>query len=652
MRELLLHAFLRIWAPSACQPFEAFGRDDRLVRSAIPERGPTMLNNFSKHPLWECHKTLIRVAQGQEPADIVLRHVTLVSVTTHELLEDADIAIAAGRVAYIGIEGHTAEHCIGEKTEVFDLAGAYVAPAFMDGHIHVESAMVGPAEYACAVVPHGTSAIMWDPHEAMNVAGIEALDVLMKDAERVPLKCYVTPGSCVPAVPGFEDTGATIDAADIHEAMKRDEICGLGEMMNDPGVLSCADGPLAEIEETLKAGKTVTGHYTMRDTDRGLEAYIASGVSCCHESVTREEALAKLRCGQYAQLREGSAWQNLKELAHAVTDNEIDTRFVNLVTDDSHPETLVSEGHIDRILKKAVAFGIDPVSAIQMVTINVAQCFDLAQDLGSVTPGKCADIVVLDDLKDFCARLVFIDGELVAKDGQALFAPKPYAWPAKSLHTMHITDEISADTFKIPALKKDGSVLPDGKAYVRVIASSAGSTLTKEEHLEVPVRDGALLADPAQDVLKAFVFDRHHEGGQHACAFARGFGIHGALAQTVAHDAHNLLVVGDSDEDMAIAARELIASGGGEVAVQDGKILGKVALPLFGIMSTSPIEKVAHDVAGIEAAWKKMGCTMPSPFMTMGLLSLACIPELRLTDRGLVDCCRYCFVPLLVEDGD
>ena len=199
-------------------------------------------------------------------------------------------------------------------------------------------------------------------------------------------------------------------------------------------------------------------------------------------------------------------------------------------------------------------------------------------------------------------------------------------------------------------MKKDGTAIADGAALVRVIASSAGSTLTKEEHLTVPVRDGAFLADPAQDILKAFVFDRHHAGGRHACAFAKGFGIHGALAQTVAHDAHNLLVVGDSDEDMAIAARTLIASGGGEVAVQDGKILGKVALPLFGIMSTSPVEDVAHDVAGIERAWKKMGCTMPSPFMTMGLLSLACIPELRLTDRGLVDCCRYCFVPLLVED--
>lgn len=609
-----------------------------------------MLNRFSKKPLWECHRRLIEVAQGKDKADTVLRHARLVSVTTHEVLEDADIALAEGRVAYVGI-GHTAEHCIGPKTEVFDLVGAYVAPAFMDGHIHVESAMVGPAEYARAVVPHGTSAIMWDPHEAMNVAGLFALKELIEDARRVPLKCMVTPGSCVPAVPGFEDTGASIDAEDIRETMQWDSVVGLGEMMNDPGVLACDAGPLGEIEETLKAGKTATGHFTMGDADRLLEAYIASGVSCCHESVTREEALAKLRLGQYAQLREGSAWHNLEELAHAVCDNKIDTRFVNLVSDDSHPETLVAEGHLDRILRKAVSFGIDPVSAIQMVTINVAQCFGLASDLGSVTPGKCADLAVFDNLHDFGVLMTFIDGELVAKDGRALFDPGAHAWPGQMLHTMHIAQEITPATFRIPAIAASGTTLADGKASVRVIVSEGGSTLTKEEHLEVPVKDGCLLADPAQDILKAFVFERHHGTGSYAAGFAKGFGIHGALAQTVAHDAHNLLVVGDNDEDMALAAKELVASGGGEVAVFEGEVLGKVELPLLGIMSPEPVEKVAQEVAGVERAWKKMGCTMPSPFMTMGLMSLACIPELRLTDRGYVDCCRYRFVPLLVEEG-
>ncbi len=609
-----------------------------------------MLNHFCKKPLWECHRTLIEVAQGKRPAECVLRDAKLVSVTTHEVLEHADIALAEGRVAYIGICGHTADHCIGPDTLVYDLKGAYVAPGFMDGHIHVESAMVGPSQYARAVVPHGTTAIMWDPHEAMNVGGVAALKELIKDSKRVPLKCMVTPGSCVPAVPGFEDTGAAIGVDDIREMMGWDEVVGLGEMMNDPGVLGCADLPLGEIEETLKAGKTVTGHFTMGDTDCALEAYIASGVSCCHESVTREEALQKLRFGQYAQFREGSAWHNLEELSHAITERTIDTRFVNLVSDDNHPETLVSEGHVDRLLRKAVACGIDPISALQMVTINVAQCFGIASDMGSVTPGKCADLVVFTSLGSFDVQATFIDGELVAEDGRALFDPEPYAWPEELGHSMHVGLSITPETFRIPARTQDGTVLPDGEALVRVITSAGGSTLTKEEHLTVPVEGGCLLAMPEKDILKAFVFERHHATGNHAAGFAKGFGIHGALAQTVAHDAHNLLVVGDNDADMALAAQTLIACGGGEVAVADGQILGKVELPLLGIMSPRPVEEVAEEVATVEDAWSKMGCTMPSPFMTMGLLSLACIPELRLTDRGYVDCCTYRFVPLIVEN--
>lgn len=608
-----------------------------------------MLNHFCKSPLWECNRTLIRVAQGQEPADLVIRHARLVSVTTHEVLDDADIAVAAGRVAYLGIGGHTAEHCIGEKTTVIDAAGRYVAPGFMDGHIHVESAMVGPSEYARAVVPHGTTGIYWDPHEAMNVAGLPALKELVRDSARVPLKCMVTPGSCVPAVPGFEDTGSKVDAKDIRETMGWDAVVGLGEMMNDPGVLSCDEGPLSEMDETLKADKTLTGHFTVPDTDRQLNAYIASGISCCHESIAREEALAKLRLGQYAQLREGSAWQNLEELAHVITENDIDTRHVNLVSDDNHPETLVSEGHLDRILRKAVGYGIDPVSAIQMVTINVADCFGMSRDLGSVTPGKCADLVILEDLKDFRVTHTFIDGELVAQDGAALFSPEPYPWPNFMFNSMHVAADLKPETFRIPAVHADGSPITGDRALVRVMTSSAGSTITKEEHLEVPVVDGCLECSPENDILKAFVFERHHNTGSFACGFAKGFGIHGALAQTVAHDAHNLLVVGDNDEDMALAASLLVECGGGEVAVEDGVVLGQVKLPILGLMSPKSVEEVAEEVRGAEAAWAKMGCTMPSPFMTMALLSLACIPDLRLTNRGYVDCHTYQFVPVVVE---
>lgn len=608
-----------------------------------------MLNKFCKAPLWECNRTLIRVAQGQEPADAVIRHARLVSVTTHEVLEDTDIAIACGRVAYVGIAPYTAEHCIGEGTRVIDAQGAYVAPGFLDGHIHVESSMVGVDEYARAVVPHGTTGIYWDPHELCNVTGLEGVAEVAKVARLVPLKAMITTPSCVPAVPGFEDTGAEITAADIKETMGWDSVVGLGEMMNYPGILACQDNAIEEVNETLKAGGTATGHYSVCETDRGLNAYIASGVSSCHESIRAEDVLAKLRLGMYAQIREGSAWQNLHDLAPAVVRGDIDTRLCNLVSDDNHPNTLVSEGHLDRILRMAVCEGIDPITAIQMVTINVAAYFQMSEDMGSITPGKCADIVFLEDLENFRVTRTIIDGEVVAEDGRALFASGSYDYPSWMTDTMHVGVDISEKTFQIPAVDAAGAALPGTSALVRSMQVAPGSTIAGQVQVEAPIVDGQFVADPENDLLKVFVFERHHETGTYAHGFVKGFGIHGALAQTVAHDAHNLLVVGDNDADMALAAKTLVECGGGEVAVEDGKILGLVKLPICGLMSPEPVEDVAADVERIEESWKDMGCTMPSPFMTMALLSLACIPSLRLTNRGYVNTDTFQFEDLVVE---
>lgn len=610
-----------------------------------------MQNTFCKYPLWECSETLINVAQGKQPAELVIKNANLVSVTTHEILPNTHIAIASGRIAYVGFNGNTADHCIGKTTQVLDAQGAFIAPAFMDAHIHVESSMATPVEYARAVVPHGTSVIFWDPHEAMNVAGIPALKQLIENAKNSPLKCMITPGSCIPAVPGFEDTGSSICADDINKLMEMPEVVGLGEMMNDPGVLAADTNTLREINETLKAGKTVTGHFTIPDNDKPLNAYIASGVSNCHESISAEDLVAKVRLGMYGFMREGSAWHNLKELSRAVTEYHIDSRMICLVSDDAHPETLVSQGHLDRLLQMAVSCGIDPLDAIQMVTINTAQCFGIAHDMGSVAPGKCADLVLLHDLTTFTVEKTIIDGKLVASKGKPLFEARPFSWDSFMTNTMHIKTPLTPDTFYIPASTIDKTSFDTtntASAKVRVITSSNGSTITKEEHHDLPIENGYIQCDPERDILKVFVFERHHNTGLFSFGFAKGFGIHGALAQTVAHDAHNLLVIGDNNEDMALAANELITCGGGEVAVCDGKVLGKVELPLLGLMSTKPIEEVAAEVEKIEQAWNTMGCTMASPFMTMGLLSLACIPELRLTDKGYVDCTTYQFVPLEV----
>ena len=604
-----------------------------------------MRNRFCKTPLWECNDELVRVAQGARPAKLVIRHANLVSVTTHEILPDTDIAVACGRIAYLGIGEHTAEHCIGPDTLVVDARGLYAAPGLMDSHIHVESAMIGVAEYARAVVPHGTTGIFCDPHEVGNVAGMPGVRAMFEDARRVPLKAMMTPPSCVPAVTGVEDTGAEVTAADIADSMTWDNVVALGEMMNFPGILAGEKNAMGEVRETLVADRVVTGHFPSPDRDRGLNAYVAAGVSSCHESGSFDEVLAKLRLGMWVQLRQGSAWLNLPGYLPQLVASGVDLRHCLLCSDDNHPHTLVDEGHMDRILRTAVELGLDPVTALQMATINCAEYFGLGHDMGSVTPGKCADIVLLEDLEGFRACKVFIDGELVAEDGRALFDVEPYAWPDWMTHTMNLGFTPTAETFRIPAPGH-----PDGTARVHAMGIEPGDTITHDIVVEVPVVDGALRADPAHDVLKVAVFDRHHgPAGTHAFGFVTGFGIHGALAQTVSHDAHNLLVMGDNDEDMALAARTLAECGGGEVAVADGKVLALVELPVCGLMSTERVETVAEKVGAARRAWKQMGCTMPSPFMTMGVMSLACVPELRLTNRGYVNCLTFEMEDLLVE---
>lgn len=603
-----------------------------------------MLNHFCKQPLWECTRTLAAVAQGQAPADTVITNARLVNVCTAEIQDDIAVAIAAGRIAYVG---PSAEHCIGADTLVIDAAGAFIAPGFLDGHIHVESSMLGAGEYARAVVPHGTVGIYWDPHEVCNVLGLEGVKVMMDDAARTPLKAMVTTPSCVPAVPGFEDTGSFVGPEEIAESMTWDGVVGLGEMMNFPGVLAGTDHAHGELAETLKADKVITGHYSIPETDQGLNAYIACGVRCCHESTRAEDALAKMRLGQYAQLRYGSAWLDLPQLAAAVTETGIDTRFANLISDDTHPHTLVAHGHLDYILRMAVACGIDVITAIQMMTINTATCFRMEHELGSITPGKCADIVFLDNLEDLNVTRVLIDGDVVAENGVCTFDLAPFDYPDWVTHSMHLGRAITPDTFRVeaPAGASDGEAVT-----VRAIELLPGSVPDREAHVALTVRNGALESDLDQDVLKTFVFERHHETGTHGVGFTKGFGIkRGAMASTVAHDAHNLLVVGTNDEDMALAANTLAEVGGGLVVVADGEVLGLVELPIAGLMGALSAEEMSAKVHHLEDTWAEIGCTMPSPFMTMALIPLACLPELRLTNRGLVDCTTFQFTDLVVD---
>lgn len=600
-----------------------------------------MQNYYCKAPLWECTRTLSAVAQGIEKAELVIINAKLVNVCTAEILPDTGVAVSCGRIAMVG----DVSHCIGPNTTVIDAEGQYLAPGFLDGHIHVESSMLSAGEYARAVMPHGTVGIYMDPHEICNVLGIEGVLCLMEDAEGTPLKAMLTTPSCVPAVPGFEDTGSFVDAGMVAHTMEWQRTVGLGEMMNFPGILGSTDHAHNIVGETLKAGKIVTGHYSLPEKGPGLNAYIASGVRCCHESTRAEDALAKMRLGMYAMLREGSAWHDLHEVARAITGHEVDSRFACLISDDTHPHTLLSKGHLDHILRRAVEEGIDPVTAIQMVTINCAQCFQMDHELGSVTPGKCADMVLLKDLKSMEVIRVFIDGDQVAENGRVTVDIDHYEYPEWATHSMHIKDVITADTFAVEAPADADSV------RIRAIEVISARVGDYERLAELPVKNGRLESDTEQDLLKTFVFERHHETGKFGVGFVKGFGIKsGAMASTVAHDAHNLLVIGTNDADMALAANTLIECGGGMVTVRDGKVLGCAPLPIAGLMNDKPVEEMAELVSGLEDAWKEIGCSMPSPFMTMALIPLACLPELRLTDRGLVDCRTFQFVPLIAEE--
>ncbi len=560
------------------------------------------------------------------------------NVNTKELQEHIDVAIYKGRIALVG----DASHCIGNSTEIIDATGLYIAPGFMDGHIHVESSMLTVNQYSQAVVPHGTTTIFMDPHEIANVLGLKGVKLMLDEAKDVPLRVYATVPSCVPAAPGLEDAGAVIGPDDIAEAMNWDGIAGLGELMNFPGVFNSVPEVHKEIEVTLKAGKPVTGHFALPDTGTMLNAYVASGVRSCHESVRFQDALAKMRLGMYAKIREGSAWHDLKEVIKAITQNKINSRFAVLVSDDTHPDTLIKYGHLDYIVKRAIEEGVDPITAIEMVTLNTAECFMMSKDFGSVSPSKVADIVLLSNLYTIAVKAVIIGGKLVAREGKMLTPSKKVTYPEWSKNTVNVGKTLTKDDFTLKSDKK--------QVKVRVIQIQEASVITKGIVETLNVVGGNIAPDISKDIAKAALIERHKATGTKAVGFVKGFGfIKGAVASTVAHDSHNLLIVGTNEDDMAFAGNQLIKAGGGMIAVANGKVLALVELPVAGLLSDEPVDIVQKKVELLEKAWKDLGCTLVSPFMTMALLGLPVIPELRLSNRGLVDAVGFAFVDVLAE---
>ncbi len=565
---------------------------------------------------------LIEAARGDRPVDLLLRNARLVNVFLGAVTA-TDIAISQGYVAGFGAY---------DALQTVDLHGRYVAPGFIDAHVHIESALVGPAEFARAVLPHGTTAVVADPHEIANVLGTAGIDYMLAASEGLPVHFYFTLPSCVPAT-AMESAGARLTEALLRPYLGHPRIVGLAEMMNFPGVIHADAEVLAKITAMQTAGKPVDGHAPGLG-GRALHAYLSAGIASDHECTTAREAEAKLAAGMRIMVREGTGAKNLDDLLPLITSRT--ARRMMWCTDDRHAHDLMAEGHIDQMVRRAVRGGVDPITAIQMATLNPAEYFRL-DEIGAVAPGRRADLVVLDDLNDPVVRQVYSNGRLVAEAGRLVdtgtSAPPPAAPGA----------------MKVPLERIDFTVKALGRR-VRVIETVPRQIITRATEQDARIVDGLAAADPARDLLKIAVVERHQGSGRTGLGFIRGLGLtHGALAATVAHDSHNIVVVGASDNDMHAAVAALVAMGGGLVAVDAGQVAAQLALPIAGLMSDEPMAVVCAALDDLLAAARRMGSTLPDPFMTLSFMALPVIPALKITDMGLVDVAAFKIVPLFVD---
>jgi adenine deaminase len=575
-------------------------------------------------------RRLIDVAMGRAHADTVIRNGRWVNVHSGEIIPGTDIAIVDGRFAYCGPD---ASHTIGPATKIIDANNRYLVPGLCDAHMHVESGMVTVTEFARAVIPHGTTSMFIDPHEIANVLGLPGVKLMHDEAVSLPINIFVQVPSCVPSAPGLETPGATLGPAEVAEAMGWPGIIGLGEMMNFPGVVAGDDKMLAEMAATRAAGKTIGGHYASPDLGRPFHAYAAGGPADDHEGTRAEDVLARVRQGMRAMLRLGSAWFDVAAQIKAVTEGGIDPRNVILCTDDSHSGTLVHDGHMNRVVRHAIAQGLKPITAIQMATLNTAQHFGLERELGSITPGRRADMVITSDLVALPIEMVIGRGIVLAEHGTLSADIPPYAYPARAKATVKLGKHLTAADFTIAAPVGLSSVI------ARVIGVVENQAPTKALQRTLAVRDGQVAMDRAGDVAQIALVERHRGTGGVTNAFVSGFGygVDCAVASTVAHDSHHMIVVGTNADDMAQAANRLGEVGGGVVVIAGGRELALVPLPIAGLMSDQRAEEVAGQVAGLVQAMQACGCQLNNAYMQHSLLALVVIPELRISDLGLID---------------
>jgi len=555
-------------------------------------------------------KELIRVAKGEAPADLLLTNARIINTFTAEV-EQANVAIYGGRIAGVGDYHHA--------QQVTDLKGKYLAPGLINGHTHVESSLLHIAQYARAVVPRGTSALVTDLHEMANVCGLKGAKYILGCAERLPLDLFFMVPSCVPATQ-LETSGAQITADGVQVALQWKNTIGLGEMMNFPGVLG--GDPAILLKIALSKGKVIDGHAPgLRGKE--LNAYLATGIGSDHESTLLEEAREKLNRGMWLMIREGSSEKNLASLLPLVGDKTYHRCF--FVVDDRSCVDLLKDGDIDAVVRKAIQLGLEPIRALQMATINPARYFRL-DGLGAVAPGYLANLIVIADLSTLDIEMVFHQGKLVAKEGRALFSVD-VPGDEELRHTINIKP------FSVEALR-----IPAEKWAHPIIEIVPGQIVTKRRKEEMKVREGIILPDVERDILKLVVVERHKASGNIGLGLVKGFGLNrGAMASSIAHDSHNIVAVGTNDEDIFAAVKEVERLQGGLVIAAGGKILAALPLPIAGLLSDEPLETVVDRLESLEAVASDLGCPLTSPFSTLSFLALPVIPELRLTDLGLVD---------------
>ena len=587
-------------------------------------------------------RALVDTAMGRVPADLVIRNGQWVSVQSGEIIPHSDIAIKDGHIAYVGED---ASHAIGKKTKVIDAKGRYLVPGLLDGHMHVESGMVTVTEFVRAVAVRGTTGMFIDPHEIANVFGLKGVKLMVDEAQKQPIHVWVEMPSCVPSAPGLETPGASIGPKEVAKAMKWKGIIGLGEMMNFPGVFMGDKNMLEEMSITHAHGKTIGGHYASLDLGLPFHGYVAGGAEDEHEGTRMEDAVIRVRQGMKAMLRYGSSFLDVASQVGAITQLGMDSRRFMLVTDDSHAGTLTHDGHMDRVLRHAIEQGLNPITAIQMMTINTAEHFGVAREMGMIAPGRWADVVLAKDLNNFKAEMVIAKGQVIAEGGKWKLSLPKASYPAWVKNSVKLKRKLKTEDFK---LQVKGSKSKVKANVIGVIENHVGT-----RHLTFDIRpeNGEIKADISRDLAKIALVERHKGTGGITMGLVSGFGFTAkcAIASTVAHDSHHMIVVGTDEESMAVAGNSLARSGGGQVVVKDGKVIGHVELKIAGLMSTEKADVVAQKAETILKGFRACGCTLNNPNMQLAFLALVVIPELRISDKGLVDVTKFKFVPVLEE---